>query len=302
MSALWLGIRALKNGDVAPLWWWPAVVQVVLLVLWSQNPNANHGGTPGMNRWVLSLLALSLPWLAEARARFTAGTRVAFNIVLTVTAVMTAVAHLPSQPESYRAPTRLAARLWEAGLVHVTPAEVFAERTQGREPAFAPSHDGRCRVILIANQQAPVQCAPPTEPLPSSCRASGAMCYAIAEGDRWRYVSAPANGFFYQVAEPSWPAGGPLAAGIHRVLHDANPAARVWRAENPRRWRERIGDADIGVVLSSPGVTVIHIQRLSEATRLRLVDDRTVTVTPLIASGTADLPSALTNVAVVIRR
>jgi hypothetical protein len=223
------------------------------------------------------------------------------NLVVAVGAVMSAAAHLPPRPEQYREPTRLASAAWAAGWVHVTPAEVFAERTQGREPAVAPSHDGSCRVLLIADQQAPVQCAPPVEPLPAWCRGAGAMCFAIVGADGARYVRAPQNGFFYQVATATWPAGGPLAAAVQRVLHDADPAARVWRLDNPRRWRERWRGAEINVVLSRPGVSVVHIARATDAARRALDEDAGLQVIELLPARQPDAAALLTNLAVVAR-
>jgi hypothetical protein len=194
-------------------------------------------------------------------------------------------------------------RAWEAGWVHVTPAEVFAERTQGREPASAPSHEGGCEILLIANQQAPVQCAPPREPLPSWCRGADAMCYAVvAEDGAARYVRAPQNGFFYRAAEPAWPAGGPLAAAIHRVLREADPSAGAWRVENPRRWREGLSGADIGVVLSRPGVSVIHILRASDSARRALADQAELQVITLLPGRAPVEETTLTNLAVIARR
>lgn len=297
LSAAWLLYQTLRHRAPQPqLWWWPALIHVLLIIVWSQNPNANHGGTPGVNRWVLSLLALGLPLIAMARQQLPPSGRIVMNVLVAVPAVLTAAAHLPSQPENYRTPTPLADRLWSRGWVHVTPAEVFAERSQGREPALAPGHDDRCGVLLIADQRAPVQCVPPVEPLPSWCRDTGAMCYALPAGEGRTYVRAPANGFYYQVAEPSWPAGGPLAEAIHKVLLDADANARIWRVENSRRWRERFAGADLGVVLSTSDVFVVYILRLSQETRRRLEEDPTLSVVQLLNHDSA------TNLAVVLPR
>lgn len=301
--AVWMMFKAARLKAAVPFpafWWWPAVIQVLLLLAWSQNPNANHGGTPGVNRWVLSLLALSLPWIADARQVLLAPGRQTLNIVIGVAGVMSAAAYVPARPENYREPTSLASRMWDAGLVHVTPAEVFAERTQGREPAFAPGHDGSCRVLLIAEQQSPVQCRPPVESLPSWCRGPAAMCYAITDGNSARYIRAPANGFFYRAAEPSWPAGGPLAGAMHRVLREADPNERVWRVENPRRWRERLAGADIGVVLSTADASVIYIPRLTEAARAAMIATG-MTIVPLLTGGSSNA-APLSNLAVVVPR
>ena len=294
-GALAMVLTGARRNALPTLWWWPAVIQILLLIAWTQNPNANHGGTPGVNRWTLSLLALSLPWVALARQALPPGGRAALTGIVALAAVMSAAAHLPSRPERYLAPTALAERLWSTGWMHVTPAEVFAERTQGREPAVAPAHDGTCHVLLVADQQAPVQCAPPLQPLPAWCRGSGAMCYAIGQGQEARYIPAPTNGFFYRVAQPSWPAGGPLAAAMHRVLRDADPEARVWRVDNARPWRERFVGADIGVVLSAPSATVVHLLRTTEDAR-RTMENAGLTVVPLLGGARAE------NLAVVIRR
>jgi hypothetical protein len=295
IGALWMLLEKARNRSVPAYWWWPAVIHFILLAAWSQNPNANHGGTPGVNRWVLSLIALGLPWIAAARHALPAGGRVALNMAVAIAAVMSAAAHLPSRPENYREPTALAKRMWSAGWVQVTPAEVFAERTSGREPALLPTQDGGCRILLIADQQAPASCAPPTEPLPSRCRAAGAMCYAIVAGDTSRYVPAPNNGFFYRVADASWPAGGPLAAGMHRVLREADPAARVWRLENRMRWRDRLPGLDVGAVLRSGDIAVIYIPRATDEARRALAADGHQVI-PLIP------PAETSNLAVVIRR
>lgn len=294
--AVFLVVKAVRAPASLPLaWWWPAVIQLLLLALWSQNPNANHGGTPGVNRWVLSLLALSLPWFALARDTLPGGARLAMNALVAVLAVMSAAAHLPAAPENYRTPTRLAERMWRSGIVHISPAEVFAERTQGREPAFVPTHDGTCRVLLIAEQQAPAECPPPAEPLPGSCRAPGSMCYAVTDGSGTRYAAAPMNGFFHRAAPQSWPAGGPLAQAIGGLMTDVSPSTRVWRVDNSRRWREVFAGTALGMVLSSPDATIAYVLRGNERMARRVADEGW-TVVPLVGESTLD------NVAVVIPR
>jgi hypothetical protein len=301
--ALWCVVARRDERRTVDWWWWPFVIQVLLLFIWSQNPNANHGGTPGMNRWVLSLLALSLPFIADAhRGLSDAGRRVLLAAVI-VTSVASVPAYQPAQPESYRTPTRLASAMWSRGWVHVTPAEVFAERVSGREPAFAPTHDGTCRVLLLANQQAPVSCAPPIEPLPASCRSDGSFCYAVTDGERARFVVAPANGFFHNVAEPSWPAGGPLAIGVHRALREADAEARMWRVEDSRAWSARMSGAEIGVVLSTSRATVVYLRRVNADLVRQVAEAEAATVMTLIPNAPAEYSSpVLTNVAVIVVR
>lgn len=287
----------------SPFWWWPAVIQVLLLLAWAQNPNANHGGTPGMNRWVLSLLALGLPWIDDVYRQLSGVGRASFAALVVAASVTGAITHLPQRPESYREPTRAAEWMWRRGWVHVTPAEVFAERTQRREPAFAPAHDGECGVLLIANQQAPAACAPPLAPLPPACREPDALCYAVASGAGTRYLRAPANGFFYHVAGPSWPAGGPLATGLQRAMDAADPEVRVWRVEDARPWRERLPGANVGAVVASDHARVVYLTRASRASLHPVAGDATVQAVTLIPFGGVDATAEeLTNVALLMRR
>ena len=294
-AAFVLAVRSLMRRTSMPaFWWWPAIIQLLLLLAWSQNPNANHGGTPGMNRWVLSLLALSLPWIALARERSPTGARLFVNLFVAISAILTAAASLPARPERYMEATGFAQRLWSLGIVHVTPAEVFAERVQGREPAFAPTHDGSCHILLLSHEQSPPQCAPPVDPLPAWCRGTGAMCYAVVERERVRYVPAPQNGFYYQVAAPSWPASGPLASNVRQLLQEVDPTARVWRVDNPRRWRDRFPGVEIAMVVRSAKVAVMYVARASED-GYRVLAAQGDTIVPLLPS------SERTNLAVVMR-
>jgi hypothetical protein len=128
------------------------------------------------------------------------------------------------------------------------------------------------------------------------------MCYALIEDDKVRYIPAPANGFFYRVAEPSWPAGRPLAAGIGRVLQEADPEARAWRVDNDRRWRERLAESDVGVVLQSPRATVVYLRRTSERERRVLEADETLRLVPLLREVVPGDDRHLQNLALIVRR
>jgi hypothetical protein len=299
VATIWRALAG--DAERAPLWSWAVVVQAVLLAVWAINPNANHGGTPGVNRWALSLLALGLPsiaWLVSQAGPF----RAAATVAVTVCCAASVATHAPWAPENYRHPTRLAERMWDAGWVRVTPAEVFAERAQHREPASVPSHDGSCSVLLIAEQQAPIECAPPAAPLPAACRAPGAMCYAVMRGEDARYVPASNNGFFHMAARRSWPAGGPLAAAMRRVLKEADASARVWRAEDPRRWRDEFPDTDIAAVLGSDRAVVVYVARATETAlpQLQARAAKSYSLVPFAAG--FDRPPALTNIALVLPR
>ncbi len=249
----------------------PAITQATLLVIWSQNPNINHGGTPGVNRWVLSLLALSLPWIGSAYLTVSGlAQRVVVTLII-ATAAWSAAQHLPSRPEEYLRPTPVAELMWRAGWLHLTPAEVFAERTQHREPPSVPSHDGRCSVVLMADLQWPLQCAPPDEEMPRECHRSSSMCYAIAWGSQTRFLPASFNGFFYIPAVPSWPATGPLAGAVRALLSELDAGSREWRVESARRWIESARNVDVQAVLLRNMTLFLYISRTGDDPELRLL-------------------------------
>ena len=92
--------------------------------------------------------------------------------------VSTAVAFLPSRPESYRYPTPLATWLWTRHPSWTTPrAEAFGERASHREPAIVPTATPGCEKVLLFEGRWPVHCPSSTSP-PPSCAAPGAYCYA----------------------------------------------------------------------------------------------------------------------------
>jgi hypothetical protein len=298
LCAVSLMLSTRLRARAAAAWWWPAVIQALLLLAWSQNPNANHGGTPALNRWTLSLLAVAVPWIGDVSQVVSRRQRRALFAAACVLGVLAVWTHLPARPESYTTPLRTAAALWHAGLVHVSPAEVFAERAHGAEPAVLPTHDGDCRVLLIAHGQSPVHCIPPADPLPPACRA---LCFAVVSGEGTRYLPAADNGFVHALAPVSWPAGGPLAAGLRRLLADHAITERVWRVDDIEPWRTRFGE-DLRLVLRASNVVLGYLPEVSPATLERLQADlRTALVTLTPYEPVSGANRDLANVAFVLR-
>jgi hypothetical protein len=127
------------------------------------------------------------------------------------------------------------------------------------------------------------------------------MCYAVANGERTHYVSAATNGFFHSAAEPAWPAGGPLAEGLNRVLREADPARRVWRRDPVTKWNAAFPNAQIGAVLRGADAVVVYLTR-AEASSLKWAEANGASVYSLIPFGTPDSTArSLTNVAVVMK-
>lgn len=305
--------RAVRRA--LPHWWLWGVLQVALVFVWSQNPNANHGGTPGLNRWVLSLLALGLPWLAGAYVEASKPARRVMTPLILAACIWSVAWHMPHRPEDYLRRTRLAQWLWGAGWVQITPPEVFAERTQRREPASVPAEDGGCALMLISDRQIPVHCVPPATALPAACEEPGSMCYALTHGGLTRFIPAASNGFFFVPAVPSWPASGPLASSVRRALLDAHPDQLRWTAETPSRWVVAATDVQLEVVLRQPDTLFVYVAQTANAPRLhlRVGSSATVTVQTLlppavVARETAvdglvalALPARTPNLAVVVQ-
>ena len=138
----------------------------------------NQGGNPDLSRYVVWLLPLALPWLLAIDRSPRAAVRLAGTGALAVAAVWTAIAFLPSRPESYRYPTPLATWLWARHPSWTMPrVEAFGERTSHREPAIVPTATPGCEKVLLFEGRWPVNCPPSTSP-PPACNASGAYCYA----------------------------------------------------------------------------------------------------------------------------
>jgi hypothetical protein len=310
---IWLALRPRPARPA--LSWWPFVIQIMLLVLWSQDPNMNHSGTPGVNRWTLLLLALVLPWLGIVYPVLKGVGRNIITGAIVVAAGWSAFAHLPFRPEQYLRPTRLAEIVWAGGWLDATPAEVFAERWQQREQPFVPMALDDCESVLVFELQWPLQCVPPDAVFPAHCQRAGSMCYAVSASDgRTRIVPTANNGFFFIPAVPSWPAAGPLAVGIRTLLLELDPTSREWTIEPHGKWIESARDADVVAILRRDRGVLLYVARTGPAAELRVRAGgfsaasihTLMPVSTLSRSAAADdrvvvrLPPGATNVAVTL--
>lgn len=267
-AAVVIGVIALQRGGGRNVsLWWPVIVQLLLLAIWATNPSANHGGTPGVNRWVLSLLPLSIPWLSHGHAVTPRSLRRALLPVVIVGACLSVGWHLPRWPESYVTPTALATQVWKFGYVDVTPAETFAERVSGREPPTLPVHQASCEVVLMVGAQWPITCVPPAIALPPTCRAFDAMCYVVS--DR-RVVPAVNNGFIFRLVSTSWLAEGPLAAGVRRLMLELAPGVSEWAIGDLGLVGEVARDARPLAVLQHGNVAFAYIPQTGAEAKLAI--------------------------------
>jgi hypothetical protein len=267
-AAVAISVVAVRTAP--PTVWWPALIQAMLLWVWTQNPNANHGGTPGVNRWTLSLVPLTLPW---AGAAYTASRRTARRVLialLILTANYTVYFHLPSRPEGYLQPTRLAQTLWANGWLRMTPAEVFAERTSASETPVVPLSDDRCHVILVWDMQVPLECVPPGGEMPPTCSGVESFCLATIRDTGVHVVPVAFNGFFFRPSPQSWPASGPLASGIRAAMLSLDATARRWQAVSERQVVHEKNAIEGVVVLRTERGLLIYVARTGAAPFLKV--------------------------------
>lgn len=157
------------------------VAALLLPVTFAQTVNFNHGGTPGMSRYVLWLIALATPLLVAASRLLRPPTRW-LTALVAVSAVWCLVYYYPGRPERYQQPTRIAAAVWRTAPRLSSPLpEVFAERLTHREPGELPVATPTCSKVLLLGGRWPAPCAPGAG-IPETCRDSDALCYANRRG------------------------------------------------------------------------------------------------------------------------
>lgn len=152
-----------------------------VLIAATQTPNVNHGGTPGMSRYGVWLVALLLP--LAVRNENSLRPRVAATAAV-LTVFFAAYVFHPRLPDAgiRPSPTRLAALVWTwmPALDNPLP-EVFAERVGHVDgPVPLPVATAGCEKALIVATDAGVSWPGPCEPraVPAACRVAGALCYA----------------------------------------------------------------------------------------------------------------------------
>jgi len=184
-------------------------VIAALLVVFAQSVNVNHGGSPGISRYAIWILAVLTPFIAHGAERL-AGRPWLLAVLVVMSAGLSLFAFRPAAIErSGGGPSLIADLMWTRwpGLDNPIP-EVFAERITGRDGAPpVPAATGRCEKVLIRGdgQRAwwPFPCAP--REAPPRCLAAGSFCYAHGAA----FVGAPAQaGFaFDAVEERAWAVG-----------------------------------------------------------------------------------------------
>jgi len=171
----------------SPEVWLALTGTCLFLVSFSQTPNVNHGGTPGLSRYAVWLVALALPVLQCAAGAMSPSSQIRFVPLALASCLWCVVAFHPALPERYKAPTRAASVIWERWPWLDDPLpEVFAERVSGEEPGLVPAATAGCGKVLLAGGVWPVPCFP--QPVPAVCRAHESLCYANRADGRYSFV------------------------------------------------------------------------------------------------------------------
>ncbi len=198
----------------------------VLLCVFTQPGNINHGGTRGMSRYALWLAPFALPALAVWAPAREKMARVGMSVLAALSLLSLFPEYLPSRPERYLEPTPLAEWLWtrHPELDHPLP-EVFAERAWGYPPlGSVPASTPRCEKALVQGDGTalgrwPLACRPGEKPEP--CREVGTLCYVDTLGARYRFERAPAQPTFPALPMTRWywsgEPGEALAASLREL-------------------------------------------------------------------------------------
>lgn len=178
-----------------------------LLFAFSRPLNVNHGGTPGMSRYALWLLACLLPLVADGARRLERRRPVLMAIALTVTVSMSWFTFRPDAADrGGSTPSFIAGMLWSRWPALDNPLpEVFAERVTGVDGmAPVPAATPGCDKVLVRGDGSEAWWPLPCEPreAPRWCIADDALCYV--NGESFAAVPRQPGFIFDPVPDRSW--------------------------------------------------------------------------------------------------
>jgi len=168
---------ALADAELAA----SAAALPVFLFAFSQTVNVQHGATPGMSRYALWLLPLTLRLFdlarTEARARTWLEPWAALSFLVCL------VAYHPSVAEGAYRPSYASRWLWTRAPGYVRPLpEIFSETVRGDDGGIhVPVAMPGCEKVLLEGGPRerpmwPVPCYPAV--VPDACQGAGTLCYA----------------------------------------------------------------------------------------------------------------------------
>ena len=190
----------------------------------AQPRNFNHGSTPGISRYALWLIPLTIPILQRASGVASARSQRWFVLLALASCLSCTVAFHPRWPERYLSPTWMARVIWERwpGLDNPLP-EIFSERVSGAEPGLLPAATPGCTKVLMIGGQWPPHCYPETVPAP--CATPEVLCYANRHEGGYTFVPVVLPVAYVFDRQQGW-------------VWSQDPGSAVRRALTRLRWQD----------------------------------------------------------------
>jgi hypothetical protein len=181
-----------------------AASTAALLLIFAQEQNVNHGGSPGISRYALWLIALWTPLITVGHEVLRQRTPRLTYVLAAVSILMSTYLFRPlAAARDIPVPNRLSTWLWRTIPAIDNPLpEIFAERVTGIDGMpTVPSTTRRCEKILTAGNGRDAMWPMPCRPreLPTFCAREGALCYVNGS----QVVPAPTQASFGHVDDPA---------------------------------------------------------------------------------------------------
>jgi hypothetical protein len=279
---------------------------IALLVVFAESGNVNHGGTPGMSRYALWLLAIATPLVLAGSERLRRRQPALWRTAALMSIVFSVFVFRPAWPDrAGDSPNWLASWLWTQWPATDNPLpEIFAERTYGSGgDAPVPVATSGCEKVLIRGDGRegwwPIPCAP--RPAPEMCRLSGALCY-VNDGV---YARAPAQPTFVfdSAEEHSWTTSN--APRFYALVRRLGEGPRFVRLADRGGRIETVTDLEHLYIVEGAAGTAAWVRALPSTSRASVrIEARTASTLELIdamtlqpvgrprtlASGSYDVP------------
>jgi hypothetical protein len=189
----------------------------IFLLSFAQTTNINSGATPGLSRYAVWLIPLSIPILRRASGVTSEAAPRWFVLVALASCALSIAAYHPRRPENYTTPTPAARFLWAWWPSIDDPLpEVFAERVSGEEPGLVPIATPDCAKVLVSDGRWPVPCAP--QAVPEPCGVPNALCYANRTRSGYAFVPVEALARYPFERHQVWTWTAASMADVERIL------------------------------------------------------------------------------------